>query len=133
HLSLLVQGNLAQRKHTPPARPVLRTGSAEPAGFSEEASKPPRKTPRILARRPSGLVRRLRRSEGVPNVKSLKSRATATATATSPEPRRAGLDPPYEATVAVSPTRREQEQLAALAPSSGASRHLLPQAGEGQV
>src|SRR5690606_27289579 len=73
-LSLRVQGNLAQRKHTPPARPVLRTGSAEPAGFSEEASKPPRKTPRILARRPSGLVRRLRRSEGAPNVKSLKSR-----------------------------------------------------------
>src|SRR3546814_14904794 len=26
---------------------------------------------------------------------------------------------------------QEQEQLAALAPSSGASRHLLPQAGEG--
>src|SRR5690606_8520703 len=76
-----------------------------------------------------GLVRRLRRSGGAPNVKSLKSRATATAT--SPQPRRAGLDPPYEATVAVSPTRREQEQLAALAPSSGASRHLLPQAGEG--
>src|SRR5690606_21918039 len=98
-----------------------------------EASKPPRKTPRILARRPPGLVRRLRRSEGAPNVKSLKSRATATATATSPQPRRAGLDPPYEATVAVSPTRREQEQLAALAPSSGASRHLLPQAGEGLV
>src|SRR3546814_12938301 len=29
------------------------------------------------------------------------------------------------------PFQREQEQLAALAPSSGASRHLLPQAGEG--
>src|SRR5690606_19490537 len=38
HLSLLVQRNLAQRKHTPPSRPVLRTGFAEPAGFSEEAS-----------------------------------------------------------------------------------------------
>src|SRR5690606_20484884 len=55
HLSLLVQRNLAQRKHTPPARPVLRTGFAEPAGFSEEASKPPRKTPRIHARRPCGV------------------------------------------------------------------------------
>src|SRR3546814_9386659 len=29
------------------------------------------------------------------------------------------------------PFQREQEQLAALAPSSGASRHLLPRAGEG--
>src|SRR3546814_7712002 len=29
------------------------------------------------------------------------------------------------------PFQREQEQLAARAPSSGASRHLLPQAGEG--
>src|SRR5688572_11757792 len=38
HLSLLVQRNLAQRKHTPPSRPVRCTGSAEPAGFSEEAS-----------------------------------------------------------------------------------------------
>src|SRR5690606_18803522 len=38
HLSLLVQRNLAQRKHTPPARPVRCTGFAEPAGFSEEAS-----------------------------------------------------------------------------------------------
>src|SRR5690606_34583705 len=38
HLSLLVQRNLAQRKHPPPARPVLCTGSAEPAGFSERAS-----------------------------------------------------------------------------------------------
>src|SRR5690606_19488459 len=40
HLSLLVQRNLAQRKHTPPSRPVLRTGFAEPAGFSERASCP---------------------------------------------------------------------------------------------
>src|SRR5690606_14816134 len=31
----------------------------------------------------------------------------------------------------VAPAGRHQEQLAALAPSSGASRHLLPQAGEG--
>src|SRR5690606_10685901 len=38
HLSLLVQRNLAQRKHTPPSRPTLRVGFAEPAGFSEEAS-----------------------------------------------------------------------------------------------
>src|SRR3546814_3057221 len=29
HLSLLVQRNLAQRKHTPPPRPVRCTGSAE--------------------------------------------------------------------------------------------------------
>src|SRR5690606_29356158 len=36
----------------------------------------------------------------------------------------AGQDPPYEAAVAVSPTREDQGQLAALAPSSGASRHL---------
>src|SRR5690606_9126259 len=35
HLSLLVQRNLAQRKHTPPSRPPLRVGFAEPAGFSE--------------------------------------------------------------------------------------------------
>src|SRR3546814_5542758 len=40
HLSLLVQRNLAQRKHTPPSRPVLCTGFAEPAGFSERASCP---------------------------------------------------------------------------------------------
>src|SRR5690606_5342560 len=40
HLSLLVQRNLAQRKHTPPSRPVPCTGSAEPAGFSERASCP---------------------------------------------------------------------------------------------
>src|SRR3546814_15019190 len=40
HLALLVQRTLEQRKHTPPTRPVLRTGSAEPAGFSEGASCP---------------------------------------------------------------------------------------------
>src|SRR5690606_15301613 len=40
HLSLLVQRNLAQRKHTPPSRPVRCTGFAEPAGFSERASCP---------------------------------------------------------------------------------------------
>src|SRR5690606_21327652 len=40
HLSLLVQRNLAQRKHTPPSRPMLRIGFAEPAGFSERASCP---------------------------------------------------------------------------------------------
>src|SRR3546814_16705275 len=40
HLSLLVQRNLAQRKHTPPSRPVRCTGFAEPAGFSEGASCP---------------------------------------------------------------------------------------------
>src|SRR5690606_1397525 len=40
HLSLLVQRNLAQRKHTPPTRPTLRAGSAEPAGFFEGASCP---------------------------------------------------------------------------------------------
>src|SRR3546814_7317476 len=42
HLSLLVQRNLAQRKHTPPSRPVPCTGFAEPAGFSEGASCPRR-------------------------------------------------------------------------------------------
>src|SRR5690606_34583706 len=41
--------------------------------------------------------------------------------------RAAGQDPPYEAAVAA----EGQGQLAALAPSSGASRHLLPHAGEG--
>src|SRR3546814_924706 len=40
HLSLLVQRNLAQRKHTPPPRPMLCIGFAEPAGFSEGASCP---------------------------------------------------------------------------------------------
>src|SRR3546814_9671801 len=40
HLSLLVQRNLAQRKHTPPSRPVRCTGFAEPAGFSERSSCP---------------------------------------------------------------------------------------------
>src|SRR5690606_5077491 len=56
--------------------------------------------------------------------------------------RAAGQDPPYEASAgqlagqdppygAVAGDAEEQEQLAALAPSSGASRHLLPQAGEG--
>src|SRR3546814_13052214 len=29
HLSLLVQRNLAQRKHTPPSRPMLRIGRSE--------------------------------------------------------------------------------------------------------
>src|SRR5690606_8533480 len=42
--------------------------------------------------------------------------------------RAAGQDPPYGA---VTGNTEEQERLAALAPSSGASRHLLPQAGEG--
>src|SRR3546814_115363 len=40
HLSLLVQRNLAQRKHTPPTRPARCAGFAEPAGFSEGASCP---------------------------------------------------------------------------------------------
>src|SRR3546814_4363638 len=40
HLSLLVQRNLAQRKHTPPLRPARCAGFAEPAGFSEGASCP---------------------------------------------------------------------------------------------
>src|SRR3546814_133346 len=40
HLSLLVQRNLAQRKHTPPSRPARCAGFAEPAGFSERASCP---------------------------------------------------------------------------------------------
>src|SRR5690606_28950188 len=40
----------------------------------------------------------------------------------------AGQDPPYGA---VGGDTEEQGRLAALAPSSGASRHLLPQAGEG--
>src|SRR3546814_4022282 len=39
HLSLLVQRNLAQRKHTPPSRPVLRTGFAELAGTRKINSK----------------------------------------------------------------------------------------------
>src|SRR5690606_8388449 len=76
HLSLLVQRNLAQRKHTPPARPVLTHRVRGAGGIFRGGILPPRKTPRILARRPSGLVRRPRRSGGAPNVKSLKSRAT---------------------------------------------------------
>src|SRR3546814_3356607 len=38
HLSLLVPRTRAQRKHTPPSRPVRCTGCAAPAGFSEGAS-----------------------------------------------------------------------------------------------
>src|SRR3546814_15165499 len=59
HLSLLVQRNLAQRKHTPPTRPVLRTGSAEPAGFSEGASCPRGKRRTSMC----GALRVLSRSE----------------------------------------------------------------------
>src|SRR5690606_26381030 len=77
HLSLPVQRNLAQRKHTPPSRPVRCTGSAEPAGFSERASKPARKTPPIHVRRPAGLVRRLRRSGGAPKAKAKAQAPTA--------------------------------------------------------
>src|SRR3546814_14605456 len=52
HLSLLVQRNLAQRKHTPPSRPVLRLGFAEPAGPSEGASCPLGKNPKSLCGAP---------------------------------------------------------------------------------
>src|SRR3546814_150202 len=69
HLSLLVQRNLAQRKHTPPARPVLRTGFAEPAGFSEGASCPRGKRRASMRGAPAGSVRRLRRFGGAPKVK----------------------------------------------------------------
>src|SRR3546814_18897286 len=54
HLSLLVQRNLAQRKHTPPSRPVLCTGFAEPAGFSEGASCPRGKRRTSMCGAPAG-------------------------------------------------------------------------------
>src|SRR5690606_4810074 len=62
--------NLAQRKHTPPARPVLRTGFAEPAGIFRRGILPLRKTPHIHVRRPAGFIRRLRRYGGAPEVKT---------------------------------------------------------------
>src|SRR5690606_31512622 len=68
------------KKHTPPARPVLRTGSAEPAGFSERASCPRGKRCTSMCGAPAGSdppPLPLRRG---PNVKI--------------KPRRAGLDPP---------------------------------------
>src|SRR3546814_14600503 len=40
HLSLLVQRNLAPRKHTPPLRPARCAGFADPAGFAQGASCP---------------------------------------------------------------------------------------------
>src|SRR5690606_31300514 len=40
HLSLACAKKPGAKKHTPPPRPALRTGSAEPAGFSEGASCP---------------------------------------------------------------------------------------------
>src|SRR3546814_16069814 len=54
HLSLLVQRNLAQRKHTPPSRPVPCTGFAEPAGFSEGASCPRGKRRPYMCGAPAG-------------------------------------------------------------------------------
>ncbi len=38
YLSLLVQRKVTQRKHTPPSRPQLCCGSAEPAGFFDATS-----------------------------------------------------------------------------------------------
>ena len=67
---MLVQRNLAQRKHTPPTRPTLRVGFAEPAGIFRRGILPLRKTPHIHVRRPAGFARRLRRYGGAPKVKS---------------------------------------------------------------
>src|SRR3546814_12771781 len=54
HLSLLVQSNLAQRKHTPPSRPVPCTGFAEQAGFSEGAYCPRGKRRKSMFGAPAG-------------------------------------------------------------------------------
>src|SRR5690606_25985109 len=80
HLSLLVQRNLAQRKHTPPSRPTLRVGFAEPAGLSEEASC-------LRGKRRTSLCGALRvwsaGSAATEGPRRSRSRSTATATSTA--------------------------------------------------
>src|SRR5690606_18819397 len=83
HLSLLVQRNLAQRKHTPPARPVLRTRFAEPAGFSERASCPRGKRRTSLCGALRVLSAGSAATEG-PRRSRSRSRSAARATATAP-------------------------------------------------
>src|SRR5690606_32417850 len=82
HLSLLVQRNLAQRKHTPPSRPVRCTGSAEPAGFSERASCPRGKRRASMRGALRVLSAGSAATEG-PRRSRSRSRATANATATA--------------------------------------------------
>src|SRR5690606_27317672 len=75
--------NLAQRKHTPPSRPVLRTGSAEPAGFSEGASCPRGKRRTSMCGAQRVLSADSAAAEGSPERQKPKSKSTATATATA--------------------------------------------------
>src|SRR5690606_38534545 len=90
HLSLLVQRNLAQRKHTPPTRPTLRVGFAEPAGFSERASCPRGKRRTSMC----GALRVLSAgSAATEGPRRSRSRSTATATASTRVRRRSGLRP----------------------------------------
>src|SRR3546814_9142859 len=82
HISLLVQRNLAQRKHTPPSRPVLCTGFAEPAGFSEGASCPRGKRRTSMCGAPAGSCPPpppLRRGPGDQDHDSNSNRTTSTA------------------------------------------------------
>src|SRR5690606_7465796 len=87
HLSLPVQRNLARRRHTPPSRPVLRTGPAEPAGFSEEASC-------LRGKRRASMRGALRvlsaASAATEGPRRSRSTATAPATATTTAPRSGG-------------------------------------------
>src|SRR5690606_32239513 len=61
--------NLAQRKHTPPSRPMLRIGFAEPAGFSEGASCPRGKRRTSMCGAPWILSAAPAATEGPPKVK----------------------------------------------------------------
>src|SRR5690606_16140397 len=94
HLSLLVQRNLAQRKHPPPARPVLRTGSAEPAGFSEEASCLRGKRRTSMCGAPAGSCPPTPPLRRGPEDQDQRQRQRQPQPQPQPQPRRAGLDPP---------------------------------------
>src|SRR5690606_24183084 len=90
HLSLLVQRNLAQRKHPPPARPAQR----QP--FSRLREKVPGGRMRVRAQRAAlALLRRRQQPR----------RADLDPPAAPPTPRGAGLDPPAVPVPATSRSR----------------------------